>query len=191
MSPQTETKDEERSLGDASLRTLQRTGYALVGLGAYIGDGIKTLAQRPEVVGELGEALHDGLVQLTHRGEEAWPTIVENSRRAATKVQHGAEDVGRTVRWRLQLEAAHAPDLEERTVDELRELARELDIEGRSDMTKDELIASIRGQVTPDYAELTVEELRELARAADIHGRSNMNKDELVTALEEHDAGER
>ncbi|MFW6090176.1 MAG: Rho termination factor N-terminal domain-containing protein [Gemmatimonadota bacterium] len=34
--------------------------------------------------------------------------------------------------------------LEKRTVDELRNRAAELDIEGRSDMTKDELVAAIR-----------------------------------------------
>ncbi|MEM7487713.1 MAG: Rho termination factor N-terminal domain-containing protein [Pseudomonadota bacterium] len=33
---------------------------------------------------------------------------------------------------------------EDRTVDDLRERARELDIDGRSDMTKDELIAALR-----------------------------------------------
>ena len=35
---------------------------------------------------------------------------------------------------------------EERTVDELRDRAKELEIEGRSTMTKDELIAALRRQ---------------------------------------------
>jgi coenzyme F420-reducing hydrogenase alpha subunit len=38
----------------------------------------------------------------------------------------------------------HASKLEERTRDELYDRAQELDIEGRSDMTKDELIEAIR-----------------------------------------------
>lgn len=38
-----------------------------------------------------------------------------------------------------------ASDYEDRTVDELRRRAAELDIEGRSSMTKDELIAALRG----------------------------------------------
>ncbi|CAN5459571.1 Rho termination factor N-terminal domain-containing protein [soil metagenome] len=36
------------------------------------------------------------------------------------------------------------PPYEDWTVDELRDRARELDIEGRSDMTKDELIEALR-----------------------------------------------
>ena len=38
-----------------------------------------------------------------------------------------------------------APPYEEWTKDELMERAQELDIEGRSDMTKDELIDALRG----------------------------------------------
>lgn len=37
-----------------------------------------------------------------------------------------------------------APDYENRTVEELRERAAELDIEGRSSMSKDELISALR-----------------------------------------------
>ena len=37
-----------------------------------------------------------------------------------------------------------AEDYEDRTVDELRDRAAELDIEGRSDMDKDELIKALR-----------------------------------------------
>jgi len=38
----------------------------------------------------------------------------------------------------------HASSYEDRTVDELRERAAEIGIEGRSDMTKDELIDALR-----------------------------------------------
>ena len=97
---------------------------------------------------------------------------------------------------------------EERSVEELRERAAELQIEGRSAMTKDELIAALRNhrrprsakndapksepskqERTPDrrsYEERSVEELRERARELEIEGRSAMSKDELIAALRGH-----
>jgi Rho termination factor, N-terminal domain len=89
---------------------------------------------------------------------------------------------------------------EERTLEELRERAGELQIEGRSAMTKDQLIAALRNhrkqrpakndtskqEPTPDrrtYEERTIEELRERARELEIEGRSSMSKDELIAAL--------
>jgi hypothetical protein len=97
---------------------------------------------------------------------------------------------------------------EERSVEELRERAGELQIEGRSSMSKDELIAALRDhrqrrsakkdapksqpprqERTPDrrtYEERNIEELRERARELEIEGRSTMSKDELVAALRQH-----
>ena len=89
---------------------------------------------------------------------------------------------------------------EERSVEELRERAGELQIEGRSSMSKDELIAALRNHrksgsaksqaPTQDrpadrrtYEERSLEELRERARELDIEGRSAMSKDELIAAL--------
>jgi Rho termination factor, N-terminal domain len=94
---------------------------------------------------------------------------------------------------------------EERSVEELRERAAELQIEGRSAMTKDELIAALRDHrrsrsantdaarsqpPTQDrptnrrtYEERSLEELRERARELEIEGRSSMTKDELIAAL--------
>jgi hypothetical protein len=92
---------------------------------------------------------------------------------------------------------------EERSVEELRERAGELQLEGRSAMSKDELIAALRDhrkprsakndasqqEPTPDrraYEERTLEELRERARELEIEGRSAMSKDELIAALRQH-----
>jgi hypothetical protein len=89
---------------------------------------------------------------------------------------------------------------EERTLEELRERAAELQIEGRSAMNKEELIAALRDhrkqrsakndaakqEPTPDrrtYEERSIEELRDRARELEIEGRSAMSKDELIAAL--------
>jgi Rho termination factor-like protein len=92
---------------------------------------------------------------------------------------------------------------EERSIDELRERAGELQIEGRSTMNKDQLIAALRDhrkqrsakndapkqEHTPDrrtYEERSVEELRERAGQLQLEGRSAMSKDELIAALRQH-----
>jgi hypothetical protein len=92
---------------------------------------------------------------------------------------------------------------EERSIDELRERAGELQLEGRSSMSKDELIAALRNhrrarsakndapkqEHTPDrrtYEDRSVEELRERAGELEIEGRSAMNKDDLIAALRKH-----
>ena len=92
---------------------------------------------------------------------------------------------------------------EERSIDELRERAGELQIQGRSSMNKDELIAALRDhrkarsakndaakqEPTPDrrtYEERTLEELRERAGELQLEGRSAMSKDELIAALRQH-----
>jgi polyhydroxyalkanoate synthesis regulator phasin len=92
---------------------------------------------------------------------------------------------------------------EERSIDELRERAAELQIEGRSSMNKDQLIAALRDhrrarsakndaakqERTPDrrtYEDRSVEELRERAGELQIEGRSMMSKDELIAALRQH-----
>jgi hypothetical protein len=92
---------------------------------------------------------------------------------------------------------------EERSIDELRERAGELQLEGRSSMSKDELIAALRNrrrarsakndapkqEHTPDrrtYEDRSVEELRERAGDLQIEGRSAMSKNELIAALRKH-----
>jgi hypothetical protein len=92
---------------------------------------------------------------------------------------------------------------EERSIDELRERAGELQLEGRSSMNKEELIAALRNhrkarsakndaprqERTPDrraYEERSVEELRERAGELQVEGRSAMSKDELIAALRKH-----
>jgi hypothetical protein len=132
-------------------------------------------------------------------------TAAETIDTAVEAADTTAETFEGTVRERAhQVEAQdRRPDgrtYEERSVEELRERAAELQIEGRSAMSKDELIAALRGHrksrsaksqaPTQDrpadrrtYEERSVEELRERARELDIEGRSAMSKDELIAAL--------
>ena len=58
------------------------------------------------------------------------------ARIANQSAQEGRSSVGR--------KGGEAEDYEDRTVDELRERAAEIGIEGRSDMTKGELISALR-----------------------------------------------
>ena len=75
----------------------------------------------------------------------------------------------------------------------LDERAAELGIEGRSSMTKDELLDAIeeatdddgrrKGAGGDDLDGRTKDELMEMARERDVEGRSSMTKDELMDAL--------
>lgn len=71
---------------------------------------------------------------------------------------------------------------EDVTKEELLGQARQLHVEGRSSMTKDELAQAVEAEES-----VTKEELLERARDAHIEGRSSMTKDELRDAL--HEAG--
>lgn len=65
---------------------------------------------------------------------------------AARTVNKHRREEGRTESGQATTEGTGNPNtpLEERTVEELRNRAAELDVSGRSDMTKDELVAAIR-----------------------------------------------
>ena len=71
---------------------------------------------------------------------------------------------------------------EDVTKEELLEQARELHVEGRSTMTKEELAQAVEAEES-----VTKEELLERARDANIEGRSSMSKEDLREAL--HAAG--
>jgi len=82
-----------------------------------------------------------------------------------------------------QPQGAHSESTsEDATKDELLEQARELHVEGRSSMTKEELAQAVEAEES-----VTKDELLECARDANIEGRSSMTKEELRDAL--HEAG--
>ena len=63
------------------------------------------------------------------------------SKEKAARIANAASNEGRS---NVGERGGHAEDLEDRTVDELQDRAGELGIEGRSDMTKRELVDAIR-----------------------------------------------
>jgi Rho termination factor, N-terminal domain len=144
-------------------------------------------------------------------------TVRESARRAEAEEPRPSQDrVGQPQAGRGDAAKTEAPrqdrrpdgrTYEERSVEELRERAGVLQIEGRSAMNKEELIAALRSHrrarsartdaprsqpPTQDrpadrrtYEDRSVEELRERARELEIEGRSTMSKDELIAALRE------
>jgi gas vesicle protein len=136
-------------------------------------------------------------------------TVRERTHQLEDELQHGRERVEQPQASKADTAKAASPKqdrrpdgrtYEERSLEELRERAGELQIEGRSSMSKDELIAALRNHRqsrsakndapeqdrAPDrrsYEERSLEELRERARELDIEGRSAMSKDELIAAL--------
>jgi len=135
-------------------------------------------------------------------------TVRERTHQLEGELQQGRERVERPQASKADTAKAASPQqnrpdgrtYEERSLEELRERAGELQIQGRSSMSKDELIAALRNHRqsrsakngapkqdrAPDrrsYEERSLEELRERARELDIEGRSAMSKDELVATL--------
>jgi hypothetical protein len=169
------------------------------------------------------ETTVDTVVETIVTTAEAADTTVETAAGTVRESAHQIEGVAQDSRKRVEQPPASTdktppakaaspnqdrrPDgrtYEERSVEELRERAGELQIEGRSSMSKDELIAALRTQrrarsATSEspkghssgpgrrtYEERSIEELRERARELEIEGRSAMSKDELIAALREH-----
>ncbi len=101
-------------------------------------------------------------------------------------------------------EAATRRDYDALERADLEELARDRDLAGRSEMTRDELARALRRDdetaelrrapvsepphsESASYESLTREELDELARERDLQGRSQMDKEELAQALRHDD----
>ena len=81
-------------------------------------------------------------------GEKHGPSIKDDEQYEALREEGMSKEkaarIANTPRQKAAEKGGQAPPYEEWTVDELRERAAELDVEGRSNMNKDELIAALR-----------------------------------------------
>jgi Rho termination factor, N-terminal domain len=157
----------------------------------------------------------DGAVEAVDTAvETVETTAIETAHRIEGELQRGRERVAQPQASTGDAPKAEPPKedgkpdrrtYEDRSVEELRERARELEIEGRSAMSKDDLVAALRNHRQPrparndapksrppkqerkpdrrSYEDRSVEELRERAQELEIEGRSAMSKDDLVAAL--------
>lgn len=130
----------------------ERFGYALVGLGALVGDAVGSLGDLPDGLRHLGnwtvdasKRIPDGYARLTKRGKHAWPRVVRSTERA---VRESKETVVAAERKALaRTPGIHPTVSEDMTLAELRDLARDLDLPGRSKMGKAELVSALRERV--------------------------------------------
>ena len=138
-----------------------------------------------EESGETGERYLPKRVRMLLTEDEYARSTAEKRRDS----RHGEQfsDQPDDVREKIAHIKEHGP-----TKAMLDERARELDIEGRSSMSKEELLDAIEAAVDDDgrkkggHASLeamTKDELYDLAQEREIEGRSGMTKDELITAL--------
>jgi hypothetical protein len=81
-------------------------------------------------------------------GKKHGPSIKDDEQYEALREQGMSKEkaarIANTPRQEAAKKGGQAPPYEEWTVDELRDRAAELDIDGRSDMNKDELISALR-----------------------------------------------
>jgi hypothetical protein len=202
--------------------SLSRRGRDLVGaIGGSAAtreavDRARSARSRVKAAGTSVSRAAEGAVQAAERAGNIVADRTEPSEHREVRVEPAEVQV-KPARAQVRTRPAKAPSsrrmptpYEERTLEELQERAKELGIEGRASMTKDELITALRTQRTSSrrpaapaqakperatepagakapqtgpYEERTVEELQERAKEVGIEGRASMTKDELIASL--------
>ena len=163
------------------------------------------------------ERIDSAVEAVEAAAETVQTTGIEAAHRIEGELQRGRERVAQPQASTGDAPKAEPPKqddkpdrrtYEDRSIEELRERARELEIDGRSAMSKDDLVAALRDHRQPrpakndapksrspkpeskpdrrSYEDRSVEELRERAQELDIEGRSAMSKNDLVAALRRH-----
>jgi hypothetical protein len=187
-------------VAEQTLAAQRQLAHTLAGLATHRVDiAVDTVAETIDTTVEAADATVETVEGTARERARHVEAEFQDGRERVEQPQAGQNDAPKTESPRQD----RRPDgrtYEERSVEELRERAAELQIEGRSSMGKDELIAALRNQRRPrsagsqparqdrpadrrPYEDRSIEELRERARELDIEGRSTMTKDELIAAL--------
>jgi hypothetical protein len=187
-------------VAEQTLAAQRQLAHTLAGLATHRVDiAVDTVAETIDTTVEAADATVETVEGTARERARHVEAELQDGRERVEQPQAGQNDAPKTESPRQD----RRPDgrtYEERSVEELRERAAELQIEGRSSMGKDELIAALRNhrrsrsagsqparQDRPadrrPYEDRSIEELRERARELDIEGRSTMTKDELIAAL--------
>ena len=182
---------------EQTLAAQHQLALALVGVAARQAD---TAVEVVEASARESLRGVEDLVGATHDEQE--PRGREDTEQPQAAEQAGKDD-GEDRKARKPDGKPDRRPFEERSLEDLVDRARELDIEGRSTMSKDELIAALRDHRQSQarkasapapkqdnskvdrrpFEERSLEELRDRANELDIEGRSTMSKDELIAAL--------
>ncbi|MDX1419337.1 MAG: Rho termination factor N-terminal domain-containing protein [Rubricoccaceae bacterium] len=137
--------------------------------------------------GSADAASGDGMSRYLPR--DAWALLTESAREEAERSKQEADDQGEQyadwpdVVHRVMNELGYTEGGDGLTKSELYARAQELDVEGRSDMTKDELKTAILDATRDAEGAPTKDELYTRAQALGIGGRSQMTKAELKAAV--------
>jgi hypothetical protein len=159
-------------VGELVTRQLRERVDGLVTAVDDEGSDLAEIVRRADAVGELADAVAEIYRDIDERLERGLDDGSGPDDEDAPSQQEAES--------RRERGGQNGESTEDVTKEELLERAREVEVPGRSSMTKDELTQAVEAEES-----LTKEDLLERARDAGIEGRSGMSKKELRKALRE------